>query len=146
MMWKRVCDASTIMYAVGSRGGEEAAERERPKKKRSSESLAGLCSFDLPQPDLINLLALINPIPPSSLSYPPSFSRLYIPTAHSMNPARSVQRLGRLLPRSSIAAGLPAASRSFASSIPSLSKGASSPRGWTPTPFVTETVVCSIWS
>ncbi|KAH8426758.1 ATP-dependent Clp protease proteolytic subunit [Aspergillus melleus] len=57
-----------------------------------------------------------------------------------MNPARSVSRLGRLLPRSSIAAGLPAASRSFTSSIPSLSKGASSPRGWTPTPFVTETV------
>ncbi|KAI9045585.1 ATP-dependent Clp protease proteolytic subunit [Aspergillus affinis] len=57
-----------------------------------------------------------------------------------MNPARSVSRLSRLLPRSSIAAGLPAASRSFASSIPSLSKGASSPRAWTPTPFVTETV------
>ncbi|THC97995.1 hypothetical protein EYZ11_002497 [Aspergillus tanneri] len=53
-----------------------------------------------------------------------------------MNPVRSLQRLGQVLPCSSI---LPTLSRSFTSSIPTLSKG-NTPQGWTPTPFVTETV------
>ncbi|KAB8229216.1 ATP-dependent Clp protease proteolytic subunit [Aspergillus alliaceus] len=53
-----------------------------------------------------------------------------------MNPSRTLWRLSRFVPRSSV---LPVLSRSFSSSIPSLSK-ASPPRGWTPTPFITETV------
>ncbi|KAB8220515.1 Clp protease-domain-containing protein [Aspergillus novoparasiticus] len=53
-----------------------------------------------------------------------------------MNPSRSLQRLCRFFPRSSV---LPVLSRSFTSSVPSLSKG-NPPRGWTPTPFVTETI------
>ena len=57
-----------------------------------------------------------------------------------MNPGRSLQRLSRFFPRSSI---LPVLSRSFTSSVPSLSKS-NTPRGWTPTPFVTETVVSSL--
>ncbi|KAB8077529.1 Clp protease-domain-containing protein [Aspergillus leporis] len=53
-----------------------------------------------------------------------------------MNPCRPLQRLSRFVPRYPV---LPVLSQSFSSSIPSLSKS-SPPRGWTPTPFVTETV------
>ncbi|KAJ5114949.1 Clp protease-domain-containing protein [Penicillium alfredii] len=56
-----------------------------------------------------------------------------------MRPSVSLQRLGRLFPRSP--RGLcPAAisSRSFSSCLPALA--GTPPRGWTPTPFVTETV------
>ncbi|KAL4918780.1 Clp protease-domain-containing protein [Aspergillus aurantiobrunneus] len=48
-----------------------------------------------------------------------------------MNASRSLQRLCRLASRPSI--------RAFSSSVPALSS-AQPPRGWTPTPFVTETV------
>lgn len=59
-----------------------------------------------------------------------------------MNVARSLQRLG-IVPRARTFR--PALRRSFASSAVSLSN--SSPlRNWTPTPFVTETVVCLIQS
>lgn len=54
-----------------------------------------------------------------------------------MNTTRPLQRLARVVGRQTVK---PALSRSFASSVPTLS-GARSPRGWTPTPFVTETVV-----
>lgn len=56
----------------------------------------------------------------------------------SMNSSRSLLRLGRLARRSQ-----PAILRSFSSSIPTLSSS-SPPRAWTPTPFVTETVVCQV--
>ncbi|KAF9892891.1 hypothetical protein FE257_000483 [Aspergillus nanangensis] len=57
-----------------------------------------------------------------------------------MNPARALQRLGRAaIPRTSRYQALPTLSRSFSNSLVPLSN-ASPPRGWTPTPFVTETV------
>lgn len=56
-----------------------------------------------------------------------------------MNAMRPLQRLGEVLRRTSFQA---APLRTFASSTPSLSSGLVPPRGWTPTPFVTETVVC----
>ncbi|KAL3482469.1 Clp protease-domain-containing protein [Aspergillus californicus] len=51
-----------------------------------------------------------------------------------MNVTRSLQRLCRFTPRRSLLM-----TRSFSSTIPALSS-AQPPRGWTPTPFVTETV------
>lgn len=54
-----------------------------------------------------------------------------------MNAMRPLQHLGQVLRRTSIQA---APLRTFASSTPSLSS-IIPPRGWTPTPFVTETVV-----
>ncbi|XHG09536.1 hypothetical protein AWENTII_012589 [Aspergillus wentii] len=64
-----------------------------------------------------------------------------------MNVSRSFQRLGRLARRGSPLQ--PGLLRSFTSSVPSLSSS-SPPRGWTPTPFVTETVgggwhTCTFW-
>lgn len=53
---------------------------------------------------------------------------------------RSLLRLGQVVRRSPLQ---PRLLRSFSSSVPSLSSSSSSPpRTWTPTPFVTETVVC----
>ncbi|KAJ5886842.1 ATP-dependent Clp protease proteolytic subunit [Penicillium subrubescens] len=56
-----------------------------------------------------------------------------------MRPTLSLQRLGRSVPRCSISRVQSAlGSRPFSSSIPSFDR--MPPRGWTPTPFVTETV------
>lgn len=55
-----------------------------------------------------------------------------------MNTTRPLQRLARVVGRQTVKPAL--LSRSFTSSVPTLS-GARSPRAWTPTPFVIETVV-----
>lgn len=63
-------------------------------------------------------------------------------TAFKMRPTLSISRLGRSLARSSVSATRPttAIPRTFSSCAPSFDR--TPPRGWTPTPFVTETVVC----